>query len=672
MKLRCSLFAKAAAALMLALFSAGALLTTIVTVSLVSDYSIQYDSFFQTPQGGSALRDNAASIFEYKHLTEFSDRTEEQQERLETLRATLYPPLGSNAVWVLLDSQGQVLLTNLENAQGPQPSAEAIAERTNGNYLQIHDGGRYVIIGLREPLTVQDGYASMQSAYQTARAWTPLLITAFGLCALVCVVMFSFLVAAAGHNADCEGIRLSFFDKVWLEPLLAAYAVLVVLILASFDHFDFYLNTGLVYLLYLSTLVLFFTLLRRFKAHHMWRSTLLWFLVRMLRTAFRHLPVAAATAGALMVFSLLQDIFLLLIYENGGFILLWIMFQAAFVVLGCYTAVQLDRLHKATFRMTQGQLGRVISEGSVPFFRTLARNLNSTGSALTLAVEHAMQSERMKTDLIANVSHDIKTPLTSIISYVDLLKSRPNNDEKAREYLRVLDGKSRRLAQLMEDLVEASKVTTGNVSVNLEVINLSELVKQAGGEFESRLEQRGIQMVCTLPDLPVYVIADGRHMWRILDNLFSNAAKYALDGTRVYVDVQVIGRDVLLSVKNISRAPLNMPPSELMERFVRGDKSRHTEGSGLGLSIARSLIELQNGTMNIFIDGDLFKVVLLLRLTQPPAPPPFPVNSAEGPGKSSSANPSSAPVLSTAVPLSEILATQEAPPLPRPPDSLGK
>ena len=219
----------------------------------------------------------------------------------------------------------------------------------------------------------------------------------------------------------------------------------------------------------------------------------------------------------------------------------------------------------------------------------MAHNLNSSGSAIKIAVEHATQSERMKSELITNVSHDIKTPLTSIINYVDLLKTTGITDPKALEYVDVLERKSKRLAQLMADLVEASKVTSGAVGVHMESLNLGELVKQAGGEFE------------------------GRHMWRVLDNLFGNAVKYALDNTRIYVDLADLGNEVVLSMKNISRDPLNIHPDELMERFTRGDSARVGEGSGLGLSIARSLMELQNGTLDLQIDGDLFKVVLALK-----------------------------------------------------------
>ena len=223
-----------------------------------------------------------------------------------------------------------------------------------------------------------------------------------------------------------------------------------------------------------------------------------------------------------------------------------------------------------------------------------------------------MKSERFKAELITNVSHDLKTPLTSIINYVNLLKTTQQADPQAREYIEVLDRKSQRLKKLTEDLVEASKASTGALSVNREKIGMVQLLDQALGEYEERLEGKRLTVVRTLPEGECYVYADGRHLWRVMDNLLSNCAKYALEGTRVYMEILRGKGSVSLSVKNISREPLNVPPERLMERFVRGDESRTTEGSGLGLSIAKSLTELQGGTFQLVVDGDLFKAVVTL------------------------------------------------------------
>ncbi len=244
--------------------------------------------------------------------------------------------------------------------------------------------------------------------------------------------------------------------------------------------------------------------------------------------------------------------------------------------------------------------------------RLQAEDLNNISVGLAGAVDEKMKSERFKAELITNVSHDLKTPLTSIINYVNLLKSTQQTDPKAIDYIEVLDRKSQRLKKLTEDLVEASKASTGVLSVTREKIGMSQLIDQATAEWEEKLSDRKLTLVSTLPEGETWVYADGRHLWRVIDNLLSNCAKYAMEGTRIYLDLERGKGQVALSVKNISRDPLNVPAERLMERFVRGEESRSTEGSGLGLSIARSLTELQGGTFDLAVDGDLFKAIVTL------------------------------------------------------------
>ena len=226
-------------------------------------------------------------------------------------------------------------------------------------------------------------------------------------------------------------------------------------------------------------------------------------------------------------------------------------------------------------------------------------------------MEESVKSERLKTDLITNVSHDIKTPLTSIINYVDLLKRENFQDEKIRGYLEILEAKAQRLKILTEDVVEASKVSSGNISLELMNVDLVEMVQQTEGEFEEKFAARNLTMITTLPEENAVVYADGRRLWRVLENIFGNAAKYAMPGTRVYADLMTDEKHVRFSLKNISEQQLNISADELTERFIRGDLSRSTEGSGLGLSIAQSLTKLQGGEMNLYLDGDLFKVEVI-------------------------------------------------------------
>ena len=236
--------------------------------------------------------------------------------------------------------------------------------------------------------------------------------------------------------------------------------------------------------------------------------------------------------------------------------------------------------------------------------------MNNIGEGIKKAVRTSMKDEQMKTDLITNVSHDIKTPLTSIINYVDLLKRLNIQQEPARGYIDILDGKSQRLKQLTDDLVEVSKITSGSIVLNKERLNLTELVNQAIGEFSERMEECRLQIVFEENDLPAFIYADSSRMWRVAENLFNNICKYAMEGTRVYIDMWKQDGRVGASIKNISSQQMNIRPDELTERFIRGDSARTTEGSGLGLSIAKSLVQVQGGSFEIQLDGDLFKVVI--------------------------------------------------------------
>ena len=242
--------------------------------------------------------------------------------------------------------------------------------------------------------------------------------------------------------------------------------------------------------------------------------------------------------------------------------------------------------------------------------REMADAVNNIGEGIRKAVSTSMKDEQMKSDLITNVSHDIKTPLTSIINYVDLLKRLKITEEPAQSYIAVLDSKSQRLKQLTDDLVEASKISSGNIVLNLEPLNLTELLNQAVGEFSDRLEEKKLQIIFDGSDQPGMIYADSRRMWRIIENLFQNICKYALEGTRVYLEMQVEGGRVVASLKNISDRPMNLKGEELSERFIRGDASRTTEGSGLGLYIAKNLTQAQHGEFQIRLDGDLFKILL--------------------------------------------------------------
>lgn len=273
--------------------------------------------------------------------------------------------------------------------------------------------------------------------------------------------------------------------------------------------------------------------------------------------------------------------------------------------------LQFDAVRKAARRISQGDLSHPLDIKSLIWiFKTYGQDLNNVSDGIENAVQEKMKSERFRTELITNVSHDIKTPLTSIINYVDLLEKEDIDNEKVKEYLEVLDRQTARLKKLIADLLEASKASTGNLKVNMEELDAAVLISQVAGEYTERFAQKQLEPVLKNETSPVMINADGRHLWRVFDNLMNNIFKYAQEGTRVYIDVIPKDNGAVITFKNISKCPLNISSEELMERFVRGDSSRNTEGSGLGLSIAQSLMQLMNGNMELTIDGDLFKVTL--------------------------------------------------------------
>ena len=335
--------------------------------------------------------------------------------------------------------------------------------------------------------------------------------------------------------------------------------------------------------------------------------------VRMLPIIWQWLLVAGIMAFALLITTILTfgNSY---VRTNSFFLCVLLLEILGCVAMVCYSAWCFGVLLKGVQHMTKGNLNHQIDTTFLfGCFKDFAIYLNSLAGAAQTAAQQQMKSERMRTELITNVSHDIKTPLTSIINYVDLLK-KPHSDEDNTLYLDVLDRQSLRLKKLIDDLMDMSKASSGSMSVELGQVDAVEAVNQALGEFADKLDQVHLTPVFRHPDSPVVMQADGRLVWRVLSNLLSNAVKYAMPDTRLYVDLMVVQDSAVLAIKNISRDQLNVNAEELMERFVRGDASRNTEGSGLGLNIAKSLVELQKGQMHLMVDGDLFKVTLMFPL----------------------------------------------------------
>lgn len=445
--------------------------------------------------------------------------------------------------------------------------------------------------------------------------------------AVLCIALLVFLMASMGKTPD--GVKLRGIHRVPVDLFLAA-ALAAILFLANYSGgagnlllynplWTWILPSTLMALwIGFVALLTFCTLAARFRAGKWWRNSIIYivcrFVYRAVRGFVRALPIAWKGILVYAVVVLVNFFGMLLIWLSGSFFQLLVL--VALDIAGLYFVIrimrQLKALQTAAQKLAAGDLTYTVdTEKMYPVLKEHGDNLNAVSIGMSRAVSERMKSERFKTELITNVSHDLKTPLTSIVSYVDLLKKEPIESEQAQEYIEVLDRQSQKLKKLTTDLVDASKASSGALPVNLEKIDLGELLRQSAGEYTEKFAAASITPVLNAPEGETYVTADGRLLWRVLDNLLGNAVKYAQSGTRLYLELTPGETETVLTLKNISREPLNIPAEELMERFVRGDGSRHTDGSGLGLSIAKSLMELMGGKLALTLDGDLFKAALV-------------------------------------------------------------
>ena len=445
--------------------------------------------------------------------------------------------------------------------------------------------------------------------------------------AVLCIALLVFLMASMGKTPD--GVKLRGIHRVPVDLFLAA-ALAAILFLANYSGgagnlllynplWTWILPSTLMALwIGFVALLTFCTLAARFRAGKWWRNSIIYivcrFVYRAVRGFVRALPDAWKGILVYAAVVLVNFFGTLFTWISGSVFLLLVL--VALDIAGLYfvirTVRQLKTLQTAGRKLAAGELTYTVdTEKMYPVLKEHGDNLNAVSIGMNRAVNERMKSERFKTELITNVSHDLKTPLTSIVSYVDLLKKEPIESESAQEYIDVLDRQSQKLKKLTADLVDASKASSGALPVHSEKLDLGELLRQSAGEYTEKFAAAGIAPVLLVPEGETYVTADGRLLWRVLDNLLGNAVKYAQSGTRLYLELVQDETETVLTLKNISREPLNIPAEELMERFVRGDGSRHTDGSGLGLSIAKSLMELMGGKLALTLDGDLFKAALV-------------------------------------------------------------
>ena len=539
------------------------------------------------------------------------------------------------AKWMIEDA-----LSETERLQ-EEAAEEALAERNK----------RIVVTLTANPsLPKEDEYALIyhqaEQLYDN-RNVIPVVCCAGTVLAFLC---FIFLLCSAGHKNGREGITPSAIHEIHLDvyTVVVAVGAFTGLYLA-FGWIG--MNSSMINLIVLVVLfaaeviwctLYFMELAIRLKMGKWWQNTILYrvfrFFGRFCKRVFRGIvklirgiPMVWRTALLCLAVCVVEFFGLILFYNDTG-VLLFFWAIEKFILCGAITFVALmcKELQEGSEALADGDLNyKLDTSHMVLSFKEHGENLNSIGEGISAAVEQRMKSEHLKTELITNVSHDIKTPLTSIINYADLIGKEVSGDAKdtgdgtgtetaqereqhISEYAEVLLRQSQKLKKLLDDLLEASKATTGNLEVHPEVCDVSVLLSQAVGEYEQRFSEKKLETIVKQPEETVKVMADGRHLWRVFDNLLNNIYKYAQAGSRVYLNVEHDGQNANIIFRNMSAYPLEMSPEELEERFTRGDRSRHMEGNGLGLSIAKSLTELQKGDMEIVTDGDLFKVVITL------------------------------------------------------------
>ena len=484
---------------------------------------------------------------------------------------------------------------------------------------------------------IADSIASDAETFEKyANLMLPVLLGTILSCVIWLISMI-WLTVAAGRKPEDEEIHLNSFDRwyteiaagivigVWLVGVMGMVTVISNSLIGTFNNMQILIILLVICGIYTMAWFLtgYLSLVRRIKAGTFWKNSLLrrilkWigkcnrkiidFIGSFSRNTSEKIKVLFGIGGFVFLQFLLM---LFMINASGIFALVLIVADVAAIVYAVRKVDGLDLVMDGLKKISDGELQyKIKTEQLTGKYKAMAEYINNIGDGLDAAVENSLKKERMQTVLITNVSHDLKTPLTSIINYVDLLKRENLTDPKVQEYLRILDEKSQRLKVLTEDVVEASKASTGNIKFEMNDIDFVEMVQQVIGEFEEKFQEKNLTMMVHFTDEPSMIYADGQKMWRVLENVFGNVVKYAMEGTRVYAEIRNSNKKVVFSLKNISAQPLNFSADELTERFIRGDVARNTEGSGLGLSIAKSLTELQGGEFKLYLDGDLFKVMI--------------------------------------------------------------
>lgn len=575
-------------------------------------------------------------------------------------------------IFMATDMDTGRFVTNIENANGKNIDEIILSMQSNPAYLEGNGIGytykgerrsdenysvdytmsyaeaqRYKIYAAIdeekiEQVALNDIFSIEKHNFEKIKEFGDILSTITFVMVLLGGLAGLYLVFTVGRRANDPKIYLNKLDKIPLEILAVSLLIIedfiinIVLnkenasmsmkeiehIIARTSYHTINIDTITLYtIITLGTILAIvggMSIIKRIKAHVLLKTTFTYSLYNFLRKAlFQEKTLSIGVVVGVILYIVVNIILTIGGIYYGRFIilLLLISFNILVMITMILFAVDYQKIVNGAKHIANGDLRYKIAPTSIfPISTEMAQTVNNIGAGLERAAESALKSERFKTELITNVSHDLKTPLTSIISYIELLQQEEIENEEARKYIDILAERSERLKHLIEDLIEASKATTGNLSMDMGIIQLDELVKQIIGEYSDKIEEQGLDIIYSRME-KTSIIADGKHMWRVVENLVNNIIKYTMQSTRVYIDVFIEEGYGILTMKNVSKEPLNVDPAELTKRFVRGDESRTEEGFGLGLAIADSLVQLQKGKFEISIDGDLFKVCIKIPVT---------------------------------------------------------
>ena len=563
------------------------------------------------------------------------EQLEDYQIKLDTLKAT-------KGIFYAVKTNGVVTLTNNSNNDVADffnslpVSFQFKQSDTNKELDEFLYAGNIpsdtiIFLGLS-----QKRYDAELSAYNknVQEGLTGIKIVVIGI--VVFLVALSYIIYAAGRSRRKDGLLLIPIDDIYLDVALAVLAGIVVICLATvfeYGRYIIYKNSSYYNVSILTVLlgiaisigtlagIVFVTMfVRRFKRREVIKSTLIYKICIWIKNkilfVYDNSPAAIRLILIFGIYAVATLVGVALLFTDSFGILLGLVMIVGVNVTSVYFLLKafksLKVITEGAKRIRSGEQSTNIPHQRIPEFKELSETIESIADGMKHAVSSQVKAERMKAELITNVSHDLKTPLTSIITYVDLLKSEGLSSENSQKYLDIIDTKSQRLKTLTEDLFEAAKASSGSIAVNPEEINIVSLINQGLGELSDKIQASGLSFRANFSSDKLLALADGKLLWRVIENLISNVFKYAMPNSRVYIETTDIHDSIVVSIKNISAYELNIPADELMERFKRGDSSRNSEGSGLGLSIARSLTEIQGGSFSISIDGDLFKATVVI------------------------------------------------------------